>query len=145
LMHIPYTTFWHNFHYCWDTCHSGAPVFVSLHCRMMPPRRSDHESCGKCWVKWQNGESSVLLNLLFYCTHQIFINHRQSAAPRIIMHIFASSISPISLPLNRSWHVLHIPHKVGDECQPVSCFLHSRNGLQSAFHMRQASRFSSTL
>jgi len=28
----------------------------------------------------------------FYCTHQIFIYHRRSAAPRIIMHIFASFI-----------------------------------------------------
>jgi hypothetical protein len=24
--------------------------------------------------KWRNGESSALLNLLFHCTHQIFIN-----------------------------------------------------------------------
>jgi hypothetical protein len=42
--------------------------------------------------KWRNGESSVLPNLVFNCTHQIFIHHRQSAAPRIIMHIFASFI-----------------------------------------------------
>ena len=39
--------------------------------------------------KWRNGESSVLPNLPFNCTHQIFIHHRRSAAPRIIMHIFA--------------------------------------------------------
>jgi hypothetical protein len=80
-------------------------------------------------------ELSVLLNLRFHCTHQIFINHRWSATLRIIMHIFAS------LPLNHSWHVLHTPHKVDDECQPVSCFLHSRNGLQTAFHVRWSSRF----
>ena len=42
--------------------------------------------------KWRNGESSVLSNLLFNCTHQIFIHHRRSAALRIIMHIFASFI-----------------------------------------------------
>ena len=41
--------------------------------------------------KWRNGESSVLPNL-FNCTHQIFIHHRRSAAPQIIMHIFASFI-----------------------------------------------------
>ena len=43
--------------------------------------------------KWRNGESSVLSILLFYCTHQIFIHHRRSAAPRIITHIFASFIN----------------------------------------------------
>jgi len=37
-------------------------------------------------------ESSVLTNLLFNCTHQIFIHQRQSAAPQIITHIFASFI-----------------------------------------------------
>jgi len=42
--------------------------------------------------KWRNGESSVLSNLLFNCSHQIFIHHRRSAAPRIIMHIFASFV-----------------------------------------------------
>jgi len=42
--------------------------------------------------KWRNGESTVLPNLLFNCTHQIFIHHRRSASPRIIMHIFASFI-----------------------------------------------------
>jgi hypothetical protein len=43
-------------------------------------------------MKFVNGEWSVLLNLLLHCTHQIFINHRQSAAPQIIMHIFMSFI-----------------------------------------------------
>jgi len=42
--------------------------------------------------KWRNGESSALPNLLFNCTHQIFIHHRRSAAPGIITYIFASSI-----------------------------------------------------
>ena len=42
--------------------------------------------------KWRNGESSVLSDLLINCTHQIFIHHRRSAAPRIIMHIIASFI-----------------------------------------------------
>jgi hypothetical protein len=37
LMYIPYTTFRHSFQRCWGTCHSGAPIFVSLHRRMMPP------------------------------------------------------------------------------------------------------------
>jgi len=41
--------------------------------------------------KWRN-ESSVLPNLLFNCTHQIFIHHRQSATPRIIVRIFTSFI-----------------------------------------------------
>jgi hypothetical protein len=86
------------------------------------------------------------LNLLFHCMHWIFINHRRSAALRIIMHIFTSLKSPsISVPLNHSWHVLHTPYKVDDECQLVSFFLHSRNGLQSVFHMWWASRFSWTL
>jgi hypothetical protein len=30
LMYTPYATFRHNFHHCWGTCHSVAPVFVSL-------------------------------------------------------------------------------------------------------------------
>ena len=41
--------------------------------------------------RWRNGESSVLSNL-FNCTHLIFIHHRWSAAPQIIMHIFTSFI-----------------------------------------------------
>jgi len=57
-------------------------------------------NCVKKWLwnsrkiqgNWPNGESSVLPNLLFNCTHEIFIHHRLSAAPRIIMHMFASSI-----------------------------------------------------
>ena len=40
--------------------------------------------------KWCNGELSVLSNLLFNFTHQIFIHHRQSATSQIIMHIFVS-------------------------------------------------------
>jgi len=43
--------------------------------------------------KWRNGESSVLPNLLFNCTHQIFIHHRQSATPWIITHIFTPSLN----------------------------------------------------
>ena len=42
--------------------------------------------------KWRNGESSVLPKLRFNCTHQNFIHHRRSAAPRIIKHIFTSFI-----------------------------------------------------
>jgi hypothetical protein len=52
--------------------------------------------------KWRSEESSVLLNLLFHCTHQIFINHRRSAALRIIMHIFASLIK-VSHPSPYHW------------------------------------------
>jgi hypothetical protein len=52
--------------------------------------------------KWRNGESSALLNLLFHCKHQIFINPRRSAAPRIIMHIFASFIK-VSPPSPYHW------------------------------------------
>jgi hypothetical protein len=37
LMYISYTTFQHSFHHCWGTCHSRAPIFVSLHRKMMPP------------------------------------------------------------------------------------------------------------
>jgi len=43
--------------------------------------------------KWCNGESSIFSNLLFNCTHQIFIHHRQSGALQIIMHIFISSLN----------------------------------------------------
>jgi len=42
--------------------------------------------------KWCKGESSVVSNFLFKCTHQIFIHHRQSDAPQIIIHIFVSFI-----------------------------------------------------
>jgi hypothetical protein len=52
--------------------------------------------------KWWNGESSVLLNLLFHCMYQIFINHRRSAAPRIIMHVFAS-FNKMSHPSPYHW------------------------------------------
>jgi hypothetical protein len=98
LMYIPYTTFRHSFHHCGGTCHSGAPVFVSyIVRRMMPPSlqttfllwpRYRRGICGKC----RESDEMVLLNLLFHCTHQILINHRWSAAPRIIMHIFTSFI-----------------------------------------------------
>jgi len=92
--------------------------------------------------KWRNGESSLVPNLLFNCTHQILIHHRRSAAPRIIMHIFASfTVAPFSIPLNYSWHILHTCHKVDDEFQTVSCSLHSRNVLQAAFHIRWDSLF----
>ena len=37
LIYISYTIFQHSFHHCWGTCHNVAPVFVSLHRRMMPP------------------------------------------------------------------------------------------------------------
>ena len=37
VMYISYTFSQRSFHHCWDTCHSVAPVFVSLHHRMMPP------------------------------------------------------------------------------------------------------------
>jgi len=40
--------------------------------------------------KWCNGESSVFSNVHFNSTHQIFVHHRQSAIPRIVMHIFTS-------------------------------------------------------
>jgi hypothetical protein len=51
---------------------------------------SDRKICGKC------RKSDEVVNHLFswiiHCTHQIFINHRQSAALQIIMHISASFI-----------------------------------------------------
>ena len=52
--------------------------------------------------EWRNGESSVFSNLLFKSTHQIFINNRQSAAPQIIMQIFASFIKQ-SQPSPYDW------------------------------------------
>jgi hypothetical protein len=52
--------------------------------------------------KLQNGESSVLLNLIFHCKHQIFVNHRRLATPWIIMHIFASFIK-VSHPSPYHW------------------------------------------
>jgi hypothetical protein len=70
------------------------------------------------------------------------------AAPWIILHIFAFFIKvfhPISVPLTHSWHVLYTPHKVNVECRAVSCFLLSRNRLQTAFHMWRAFQFSWTL
>jgi hypothetical protein len=52
----------------------------------------------KIQAKWRNGKSSVLLNLLFHCMHQFFINHGRSAAPQIIMLILGSNIK-MSHPL----------------------------------------------
>jgi hypothetical protein len=49
-----------------------------------------------------NDMVTVLLNFLFHCIHQIFINHRQSAAPQIIMHIFGSFIK-MSHPFLYHW------------------------------------------
>jgi len=67
---------------------------TSLSCNRRPARKDLR--CRNKWksldAKWRNGESSVLSDLLFNCTHQIFIHHRRSATPRIIMHIFASFI-----------------------------------------------------
>jgi len=61
--------------------------------------------------KWRNGESSVLSELLFNCTHQIFIHHRQSATPRIIMHIFASFIKQLhSSPYHWTTHGMFSLH-----------------------------------
>jgi hypothetical protein len=56
----------------------------------------------KMQERWRNGESSVLFNLLSHCTHQIFTNHRRSAAPRIVMHIFAS-FNKVSHPSPYHW------------------------------------------
>jgi len=50
--------------------------------------RSDHEIWGKC----RERAVVVSLNFIFKCTHQIFIHHRQSATPQIIMHILLSFI-----------------------------------------------------
>jgi hypothetical protein len=96
--------------------------------------------------KWRNGKSSVLLKLLFHCTHQIFINHKWSAAPRMIVHVFAYFVK-VSHPSSYHWityGMFSIHFTVDDECQPVSCFLDSRNGLQTSFHMSRVSRFSWT-
>ena len=54
--------------------------------------RRDHEIWEKMQEMCCNGESSVVSNLLLKCTHQIFIHHRQSAAPQIIIHNFVSFI-----------------------------------------------------
>jgi hypothetical protein len=97
--------------------------------------------------KWRNDESSVLLNLLFHCTHQIFINHRLLATPRIIMHIFASFIE-VSHPSPYHWMTRGIFSiyltKLTMNVSRVSCFLHSRKGVQTACHMSRASWFSWT-
>jgi hypothetical protein len=114
LMYIPYTTFWHSSHHCWGNCRSGAPAFVSLYRRMMPPvmqtTKFIRHNFVKKWPwnlwktqgKWRNGESFVLLNLFFHCMHQILINHRRSAAPRIIMNIF-TSFNKVSHPSPYHW------------------------------------------
>jgi len=61
--------------------------------------------------KWCNGESYVLSNVHFNCTHQIFVHHRQSATPRIIMHTFTSFIKQ-SHPSPYHWttHVMFSIH-----------------------------------
>ena len=88
--------------------------------------------------KWCNGESSLLPNLLFNCTHQIFIHHRWSAAPWIIMHIFASFIKQShTSPYCWTTHGIFSIHVTKLTMNfSRSCFLHSRNRLQTAFHMR---------
>ena len=83
--------------------------------------------------KWCNGESSVLSNLLFNCTHQIFIHHRRSATPQIITHIFTSSLNSRTHLHTTELLILHTRQKV-DEFQPVSCSSHSRNGLDHISH-----------
>jgi len=52
--------------------------------------------------KWCNGESSVLSNVHFNCTHQIFVHHRRLATPWIIMHIYTSFINQ-SHPFPYHW------------------------------------------
>ena len=72
--------------------------------------------------KWRNGESSVLHNLPFNCTHQIFIHHSRSAAPRIIMHIFASFIKQSHLsPYHWTTHGMFSIQIVKWERKPTRC------------------------
>jgi hypothetical protein len=97
--------------------------------------------------KWRNGESCVLLN--FSSTTRTKFSLTTDAGRSVENYAqFCAiqwSVSPISLPLNHSLHALHTPHEVDDECQPISCFLHSSNGLRTAFDTRRDSRFSWTL
>jgi hypothetical protein len=99
--------------------------------------RSDSEICGM-WRASDEIVNDVFSWIFSSIARTKSLLNRLSAALRIVMHIFA----PIYLPLNHSWHVLHTPHKADDECQTVSCLFHSRNGLQTAFHIQWASRFS---
>jgi hypothetical protein len=106
--------------------------------------RSDCEICRKC------RESDKMVNHLFSWIFSSIACTKPSSTTDSLP--LCGSLCTFSRPslkflthlliLNHSWHVLHTPHKVDDECQPVSSFLHSRNGLQTVFHMRQASRFS---
>jgi hypothetical protein len=143
-MYIFYTTFRHSFHHCWGICRSGAPVFVSLHRRMMPPWRSDREICGKCRESVEM--ANRLSSWIFYSTARTKSSLTADGRPLRGSSCTFSRPSLKSLThlltVQSSWYVLHTSHKVDDECQPVSCFLHSRNELQTAFHMRRASRFS---
>ena len=99
--------------------------------------RSDREIWRKCRESdVMVNQSAVLPNLPFNCTHQILIHHRWLAAPRIIMHTFASfikeshpspyhrttqgmfSIHVTKLTMNFSqFHVLHIQET---DCRPHS-------------------------
>ena len=110
--------------------------------------------------KWRNGESSVLPNLLFKCTHQIFIHHRRSAAPRIIMRIFASFIKQshpsqyhwtthgmfsihVTKWTNFSWcHVLCIQetdYRLHFTCGGILCFLkHYKHAARSVNTVRMS-------
>jgi hypothetical protein len=102
--------------------------------------RSDREICGKC------RESDEMVNRLFSWIFSSTARTKSSLTTNSRpLHRSSSSVSPNSLPLYHSWHVLHTSHKVDDEYQLVSCFLHSRNRLQTAFHMRRASQFSWTV
>jgi hypothetical protein len=106
--------------------------------------RSDWEICEKCrksdemlsrlysWIFSSTASTKSLLTRDSRCSADHYEHFR----------VLRWGVSPISLSLNHSWNVLHTPHKVDDECQPVSCFLQSRNGPQTAFHKRPASWFS---
>jgi hypothetical protein len=109
--------------------------------------RSDCKICGKC----REGDNMVnrLFSWIFSSTARTKSSLTTDGWP---LHGSTCTFLCPSLKClthihtwNRSWRVLHTPYKVDDKCQLVSCFLHSRNGLQTAFHMRRVSVSSWTL
>jgi hypothetical protein len=90
----------------------------------------------RCRNTWKSLSASSLL------LHAQNLHYPQTVARSANRHA-RFRVSPISVPVNHSSHVLQRPPYTykptrltlfADECQPLSCFLHSRTCLQTAFH-----------
>ena len=91
--------------------------------------------------KWCNGESSIFSNLLFNCTHQIFIHHKVGhSTDHAYFHVFIKQSHPS--PYHWTTHGIFSIRVTKLTNFTVSCSSHSSNVLKTAFHMRWDSLFS---